>query len=112
MASTATITQGEAPTLTLTATTDGSTAFDITGASIQTKFEKSDGTELTVDNSAHSIITAASGIYTVDLTAVQTALLKVGDEISIVSILTISAKEYYVWYDGSLRVRSATIKDQ
>jgi len=108
MANEATITRGEAPTLSLTAMNDDD-PLDLTGASLQTKFKREDGMELVIGNSAHTIVSAAAGTYTVTLTAAQTATLAIGRDRSFVTIATISSKDNYVWFDRLLTVRSPDV---
>ena len=106
-----TFTQGENPTLSLTAANDG-VAFDITGATIVTNFMKDGGAiELSIPNSQHTILVAASGTFTVDLTTANTDLIKKGTNRSFVSVVTIGSNINYFWARKLLTVFSKDVKD-
>ena len=88
--------RGEDPTLTLTATTDGSTGFSLTGATLETRFQKKvQGQELILANSAHTIDGdqgSNPGKFKLALTAAQTETLKLGEDLRVVVAATISNK--------------------
>lgn len=87
--------RGEDPTLTITVTTDGSTGFNLTGATMETRFQKkSPGQELILANSAHTLDGDQStnpGKFTLALTADQTETLKIGEDLVVVIAATISS---------------------
>jgi len=88
------------PTLTITVKTDGTTTgdtgFDLTSATMETRFLKQDGkSELILADGAHTIDADQAtnpGKFTLDLTATQTKSLKVGDPLKAIIKATIAAK--------------------
>ena len=106
-------TQGETPTLSLTATSDtNGTAVDITGGTFRTVFLKEDGaTELEIGSSAHTILVGASGTFTVDLTATETQQIQTGSEKTFFTEITISGNILIFWARKALTVFSAALRD-
>lgn len=106
-------TQGESPTLTITAQSDSAgTAFNITGATIVTKFLQSNGTtELSIADGSHTITNGSSGTFNVELSAADTAQIRTGKNRTFVSIVTLGGKDYYFWARKKLDVYSSAIKD-
>lgn len=104
------ITQGESPVLSMTAL-NGASAFDITGASIVTNFLKNDGsTELSISSGSHTVTSGSAGTFTISLTDSETEQIQVGAGKTFNSVITIGGKDYYLWADGCLRVRSSLIR--
>lgn len=90
-AATVTITQGDTPTITLTAQTGSGTNFDLTGATFQTQILGPNGTIATFANSKHTADpdqTTNTGKFTLTLTAADTALIGVGVDREIVTKVT------------------------
>lgn len=106
------ITIGDPFTLSCTATTNGTTAWDLTGATFETKMLNADGTELTIDTDAHAILVAASGTFTIAGTAVQSALLKADPDATFKTEITQSGETKTLWFDKALNIRKASIAEQ
>lgn len=111
-ASTGTVTKGDSAPLLMTATTDGTTAFNLASAELTTYFLKSDGTEITFASTAHSITNATTGQYQLNWSASETALLKAGDNIKFRTKVYQGGTYTTVWFDGVLRVRESEISSQ
>lgn len=71
------ITQGDTAVLQLKATTDGTTAFDLTGAVFTTKV-RGPGAVVSFDNTKHAVVSAPAGTFTLTLSAADTASLSLG----------------------------------
>lgn len=75
------ITQGDVVTLSLTAKTDGTTLFNLTGATFESYIYNEDNEIVTIANGDHTAAADQStdtGEFTIDLDATQTASLKLG----------------------------------
>lgn len=111
-ASTGTVTKGDNTPLLMTATTDGSTAFNLASAQLTTYFLKSDGTEITFASTSHSITNQTTGQYQLNWTAAETAQLQAGDNIKFRTKVEQASTTTSVWFDGALRVRESGISSQ
>ena len=106
-----TITQNDAVTLSLSAKR-GSAAFDLTGASFETKLLKADGTEVTITDGSHTADpdqVANKGKFTLSLTQAQTIDLKIGKGQSILTKVTQGSTVVHFHGIGVLTVRDDTL---
>lgn len=106
MANKITITQGDALDLTLTCS-----GHDLTGATLTTKLPKSDGTDLVLSNSVHTIDadqTTNPGSFTVALTAEESASLNLGASQSVLTKVEQSGDVIHFHGKGILTVKAAT----
>ena len=90
-AATITITQGDTPTLVLTAQTGSGANFDLTGASFQTQIMGLNGAIATFGNSKHTADpdqTTYTGKYTLTLTAADTQSILAGTDREVVTKVT------------------------
>jgi len=81
-----TLTSGDTSPLSLTAESNGS-AFDLTNASFQTLIKGAKGTRI-IGNSAHAIVSAPAGTYTVTLSAADYEAIGTGVGKEIVTKVT------------------------
>ena len=72
------ITQGDTITLDLALKTGDGSAFNLTGATFETKVRSGSDTQVTLENSQHTIVSASAGTITLALTAVNTAAFGLG----------------------------------
>lgn len=105
-------TKGDDTPLLLQATTDGSTAFNLTGATLETTFRKSDGSELVIANGSHSITSAANGQYQVNWTAANTLTLKAEERAVFKTKITQASIVTTIWFDGVLEIREKKVNQQ
>ena len=88
--------RGEDPTLTITVKSDGTTGFNLTGATMETRFlKKGDKTELILGNGVHTLDadqSANPGKFTLALNSTDTESLKLGKPLKIIISVTISSK--------------------
>lgn len=107
-----TLSLGETPTLTITVTTNGVTGFDLSGATMETTLKNADDTNLVLADGVHILDpdqSANPGKFTVAITAIQSALLKVGNGQTFLVKATITSKDYFFYGDRLLNIRSGSL---
>jgi hypothetical protein len=104
-----TITQGDAPTLTLYAIDGSGNPINLTGATFSTQILGTNGVgPITFGNSQHAIVNAADGEFTLALASTDTPNLGIGPNKDILTQITIAGKATYYWGRGILQVMPAT----
>lgn len=97
--------KGDQAVLLLTASDDGSSPHDLTGATFESKITDSAGVVTTYDNTHHAITSATNGQYTLTLSTTETAALGTGLA-SIATRVTQSAQPVTFHGDKILNVRT------
>lgn len=104
-----TITQGDAPTLTLYATDGNGNPVNLTGATFSTQILGPNGVgPVTFGNAQHAIVNAADGEFTLTLAASDTPNLGIGANKDILTQITIAGVSTYYWGRGILQVMPST----
>lgn len=105
-------TKGDNSALLLKATTDGTTPWDLTGATFSTTFEKWDGGDLVIADGDHSITSAANGEYQINWDENDTVLLKSREKVVFKTEITQTGVTHTLWFDCVLEVRESKISKQ
>lgn len=99
------ITQGDYAILNFSLKSGESAAFDLTGATFETKIIGSDDAVDTFNNAHHAIVSASAGTMTLTLSEAETAALKVGTR-QVKMKVTQSAHDKF--FHGTIQVLKAT----
>jgi hypothetical protein len=99
------LTKGDQAILQLTATDDGVSPHDLSGATFESKITDSTGTVTTYDNTHHAVTISANGQYSLTLSTTETAALAAGIA-SIATRVTQSGQPVTFFGDKVLLVRT------
>lgn len=105
-------TKGDNSALLLKATTDGTTPWNLTGATLVSTFEKWDGGTIVIANGDHSVTSAANGEYQINWDSTDTELLKAREKAVFKTEITQSGTTHTVWFDCVLEIRESKISKQ
>ena len=86
--------------------------IDLTGASLETTFKKTDGGTLVITNSDHYIGIAIEGQYRLILSSAQTLDILAESPAMFKTVITNGASKTTIWFDNQLNIRDPDIKKQ
>lgn len=98
-------TQGDTPTLNMTAQDGDGNPVDISGASFSTQILGPTGALVTIPNSQHTIVLGSAGTFQIALTALNTQACAVGPNKDVVTQITQGPGVTYFRGQGILTVQ-------